>query len=336
MNALALPTDLARLLQAFFVRHLIEQRGASPRTVAAYRDTFRLLLRFAETRSGKSVGELTLADVDAELVLAFLAELETRRGNGVRTRNARLAAIRAFARWTGLQEPAALPGMQRILAIPAKRFDRPLVGFLSREEIESIMQAADTETWNGRRDRALLATMYNTGARVSELIAACRADLECERCQALHLHGKGRKERVVPLWSRTTKLLRHWLAEIPPQPQQPLFPNRQGQPMTRSGVAERLAVCLERASARCPSLKGKRVSPHSLRHTTAMHLLQAGVDLTVIALWLGHESVETTHQYMEADLRMKERALAAVQPPTTGDRSRFVPSKSLLAFLDGL
>ncbi len=335
MNAPQCPTDLARLLQAFFCQHLMQQRGASRQTINGYRDTFRLLLRFAETSCGKSIGELALADLDAALVLAFLEDLETRRHNTVRTRNARLAAIRAFVHYAGLQEPAALPGIQRILAIPAKRFDRPVVGFLSRAEIEAILQAPDAHTWSGQRDRALLTAMYNTGARVSELVAARRVDLECERCQALHLHGKGRKERVVPLWRRTAKLLRDWLARIGPEPQQPLFPNRQGQPMTRSGVASRLARSVRDANACCPSLKDKRVSPHSVRHTTAMHLLQAGVDLTVIALWLGHESVETTHQYMEADLRMKEQALATLQAPPVG-QPRFVPSPTLLAFLDGL
>ncbi|WP_295454034.1 site-specific integrase [uncultured Thiodictyon sp.] len=335
MNAAQRPTDLARLLQAFFCQYLMQQRGASRQTINGYRDTFRLLLRFAETQCGKSIGELALADLDAELVLAFLEDLETRRHNTARTRNTRLAAIHAFAHYAGLQEPAALPGIQRILAIPAKRFDRPMVGFLSRTEIEAILQAPDGRTWSGQRDRALLTTMYNTGARVSELVAVRRVDLECERCQALHLHGKGRKERVVPLWARTTKLLRDWLARIAPEPQQPLFPNRQGQPMTRSGVASRLARSAWTASAGCPSLKDKRVSPHCVRHTTAMHLLQAGVDLTVIALWLGHESIETTHQYLEADLRMKEQALATLQAPPT-DQPRFVPSPTLLAFLDGL
>lgn len=335
MNAQRHPTDLARLLQAFFCQYLIQQRGASRQTVDGYRDTFRLLLRFAVAHAGTSIADLSLADLDAALVLAFLDDLESQRHNTVRTRNARLAAIRAFAHYAGLQEPAALPGMQRILAIPAKRFDRPLVGFLSREEIEAVLQAPDGRTWCDQRDRALFTVMYNTGARVSEMVTVRRADLESERGQAIRLHGKGRKERVVPLWSRTVKLLRDWLLRIAPEPQQPLFPNRQGQPMTRAGVASRLERCVQAASIHCPSLKGKRVSPHSVRHTTAMHLLQAGVDLTVIALWLGHESVETTHQYLEADLGMKERALATLQPPPVGSQ-RFVPSKTLLAFLDGL
>jgi site-specific recombinase XerD len=335
MNAPAHVTDLARLLQAFFCQYLIEQRGASRQTVSAYRDTFRLLLRFAEAHCGKSVAELALADLDAALVLAFLDDLETQRHNTARTRNARLAAIRAFVHYAGLQEPAALPKIQQILAIPAKRFDRPLVGFLSRGEIEAILAAPDGRTWNGQHDRALLTVLYNTGARVSEIITVRRVDVACECCQAIHLHGKGRKERAVPLWRRATQLIRDWLPRIGPEPQQPLFPNRRDQAMTRSGVTSRLDRAVRAATAQCPSLASKQVSPHWIRHTTAMHLLQAGVDLTVIALWLGHEGVATTHQYVEADLRMKERALAALQPPAVGN-PRFVPSPTLLAFLDGL
>lgn len=216
-----------------------------------------------------------------------------------------------------------------------KRFDRPLVGFLTREEIEAILQTPDNLTWSGQRDRALLTTLYNTGARVSEIVAVRRTDLEREHGQALHLHGKGRKERVVPLWKRTSRLLREWLPRIGPTAQQPLFPNRFNQPMTRSGVASRLRQATRVATLRCPSLEGKRVSPHSVRHTTAMHLLQSGVDITVIALWLGHESIVTTHQYLEADLQMKDHALAALQPPTV-TASRFKPPNGLLAFLDSL
>ena len=336
MSATTPPTDLARLLQAFFYRRLIQQRGASRHTVAGYRDTFRLLLRFAESRRALAPDALSLADLNAELVLAFLDDLEDTRHNTVRTRNVRLAAIRAFAHYVALQEPAALPQMQRILAIPAKRFDRPLVGSLSREEIEAVLKAPDPDTWSGQRDRALLLTLYNTGARVSELAGACRTDLEGQGCRALCLHGKGRKERVVPLWSRTTALLRQWLERIGPEPKCALFPNRQGEPMTRSGIAERLADSVRRAAPGCPSLAERHVSPHTIRHTTAMHLLQAGVDVTVIALWLGHESTETTHQYLEADLKTKEKALAALQPPPPVGGARYRPPASLLAFLDGL
>lgn len=335
MSTSTTDTRLAHVLQMFFCQRLIQQRQASPRTVSGYRDAFRLLLRFAETHVGKPVTQLSLSDLNAPLILAFLDDLEAQRHNTVRSRNARLAAIRAFLHYAALEEPAALPGIQQVLAIPMKRFDRPLVGFLSRAEMEAILQAPDNHTWNGQRDRALLTTLYNTGARVSEIIAVRRVDLEREHGQALHLHGKGRKERVVPLWKRTAKLLREWLPRIRPEPQQALFPNRFNQAMTRSGVASRLRQATRAAIPLCTSLKGKRVSPHSIRHTTAMHLLQAGVDITVIALWLGHESVETTHQYLEADLKMKEHALAALQPPTV-TVTRFKPSNALLAFLDSL
>lgn len=328
-------TDLARLLQAFFCQRLIQQRQASPRTVSGYRDAFRLLLRFAEVYAGKPISRLALSDLKAPLILAFLDDLEVQRHNTVRSRNARLAAIRAFLHFAAVEEPTVLPVIQQVLAIPMKRFDRPLVGFLSRAEMEAILQAPDSHTWSGRRDRALLTTLYNTGARVSEIVAVRRMDLECEHGLALHLHGKGRKERVVPLWKRTSRLLRDWSSRIGPEPQQPLFPNRYNQTMTRSGVASRLHEATLSATPSCPSLSGKRVSPHLVRHTTAMHLLQAGVDITVIALWLGHESVETTHQYLEADLKMKEHALAALQPPAVAT-SRFKPSDALLTFLDGL
>jgi len=328
-------TDLARLLQAFFCQRLIQQRGASHQTVCSYRDTFRLLLRFTEQQLGKSAADLYLADIDAPLVLTFLDDLESRRHNCIRSRNTRLAAIRSFLHYAALQEPAALPGIQQVLAIPLKRFDRPVVGYLTQAEIKAILDAPDIHTWSGQRDRVLLATLYNTGARVSEIIAIRRIDLESERGQAVHLHGKGRKERVVPLWKRTSRLLEMWVTQIGPDPQQSLFPNRFGQMLSRSGVESRLRRAVTIATAQCPSLKNKVVSPHVVRHATALHLLQAGVDLSVIALWLGHESVVTTHQYLEADLQMKEKALAKLQPPDM-HAIRYKPSSDVLSFLDGL
>lgn len=331
----AVETDLARLLQGFFCQRLIAQRRASPRTIASYRDAFRLLLGFAEQWLGQPAATLRLCQLDAPLVVAFLDHLEGERGNSVRSRNTRLAAIHAFARYAALEQPAALPQVQRILAIPAKRFERPLVGFLSREEVEAIVEAPDPCSWSGQRDRVLLTTAYNTGARVSELIAIRVMDLEPERCTAVHLYGKGRKERVVPLWKRTQALVRGWLARLDPAPDQVLFPNRFGQPMTRSGVEKRLACAVRTAGERCPTLRSTRISPHVLRHTTAMHLLQAGVDLAVIALWLGHESVTTTHHYLEASLQMKRQALERLQEPDIS-ALRFQPTEDVLAFLDSL
>ncbi len=335
MNTVKIPTDFARLLQLFFLQRLIQQRHVSHRTVTSYRDTFRLLLRFAERRLDKPVSELCLSDMDANLVLGFLDDLEKQRHNCVRSRNARLAAIRSFFQYAALQEPTALPQIQRVLAIPMKRFERPVVGFLSREEMEAILNAPDISTWSGQRDHVLLATLYNTGARVSEIIAVTRGDVECEHCVAVHLHGQGRKERVVPLSKPTAALVRSWVQQIGAEAQQALFPNRLGQPMSRSGVEKRLQVAVKLATPFCPSLLDKTVSPHVVRHSTAMHLLQSGVDLAVIALYLGHESVVTTHHYLQADLKMKERALAALQPPET-KTMRFKPTPEVLAFLDTL
>ena len=335
MNEPAAMKDLGWLLQDFFCNRLIQQRRVSPHTVASYRDTFRLLLRFAVQRIGKTVAALCLADLDAPLVLAFLDHLEADRHSSVRSRNVRLAAIHSFTNYAAPEVPAALTQLQRVLAIPQKRFDRSVVGYLRRPEIEVLLGVPDPHTWSGRRDQALLMTLYNTGARVSEIVAVRRADVESERCAAVQLHGKGRKERVVPLWKRTAQLLRGWLPQIGSAPQQPLFPNRLGKAMTRSGVEKRLQAAVTAAKKRCPSLQGRNISPHLLRHTTAMHLLQSGVDLAVIALWLGHESVATTHGYLEADLQMKERALEKLQEP--GTRTvRFTPSEGLLAFLDRL
>lgn len=332
---LADSTEFAAMLQRFFVDRLIQQQAVSPRTVAAYRDTFRLLLAFAERSRGKPPARLTLGDFDAELILDFLTHLEGERHNTVRSRNARLAAVRAFARYVALQCPPALHLVQRILAIPMKRFDKPLLGFLARDEVRALLIAPDTSTWYGRRDRVLLKLLYNTGARVSELIGIRVRDLTLDVTPSVRLHGKGRKQRTVPLWKETVAEIRQWLEFTGLQPDQPLLPNHWKQPMTRSNVAERIARAVRTAEHNCPSLHGRAISPHTSRHTTAMHLLQAGVDLSVIALWLGHESPVTTHAYVEADLAMKEHALAAIAPPDIR-RTRYRPTDALLKFLQAL
>ncbi|MDR1462587.1 MAG: site-specific integrase [Azoarcus sp.] len=332
---LANPVEFAALLQRFFAERLLQQQAVSPKTVAAYRDAFRLLLLYAEGRLCKPPTQMTLGDFDAELILGFLSNLEIERHNTVRSRNARLAAIRAFARYVALQCPPALFLVQRILAIPMKRFDKPLLGFLTRDEVLALLAAPDTGTWYGRRDRILLTLLYNTGARVSELIGIRVRDLALDAIPSVCLHGKGRKQRTVPLWKETAGDIRHWLATTGLQPDQPLLPNRWGRPMTRSNVAERITRTVGTAMHPCPSLQGKTISPHTLRHTTAMHLLQAGVDISVIALWLGHESPVTTHGYIEADLAMKERALAAIRPPDIR-RTRYRPTDALLKFLQAL
>lgn len=329
------PAEFATLVQRFFTERLIQQQAVSPRTVAAYRDAFRLLLTYADTTLGKPPATLTLADFDADLILGFLTHLEAGRHNSVCSRNARLAAIRAFTRYVAVQCPPALQLAQQILAIPMKRFDKPLLGFLSRDEVKALLAAPDTTTWCGRRDRVLLMVLYNTGARVSELIGIRVNDLELGVTPSVRLHGKGRKQRTVPLWKETVMEIRHWLEYSGLQTDRPLFPNRWGKSMTRSNVAERLARVVTTALPRCPTLQGRTISPHTLRHTTAMHLLQSGVDLTVIALWLGHESPVTTHGYVEADLAMKERALAAIAPPAIR-RTRYRPPNALLKFLQAL
>lgn len=335
MDKSSIPTDFARLLESFFLQRLIQQRNASQQTVYSYRDTFRLLLRFYERKFGKNATVIQLEDINASLVLAFLDDVERQRHNCVRSRNNRLAAIRSFLRYAALKEPETLPVIQQVLAIPLKRFDRPLVKYLSQTETRAILEAPDIQTWSGQRDLALLATLYNTGARVSEIIAVRRMDLENSHSKVIHLHGKGRKEPVVPLWKRTSKILSQWLDQLDPDTRQPLFPNRFGQMMSRSGVESRLNLAVRKASVKCKSLHGRKISPHVVRHTTAMHLLQSGVDLSVIALWLGHESVVTTHQYMEADIQMKEKALSKLETPTL-KFSRFKPSNSILGFLDAL
>lgn len=335
MNALTDPATFAGLLQRFFTERLLQQQNASPRTVAAYRDTFRLLFGYATTECGKPPAKLTLQDFDAARVLGFLTWLETQRGNSVRTRNARLAALRAFAHYVALQYPPALQSAQQILAIPMKRFERPLLGFLSREEVQALLAAPSTATWCGRRDRILFRVLYNTGARVSELIGIEVRDVTLAATSSVRLRGKGRKQRTVPLWKETAADIRRWLAYAKLQPEQRLLPARNGLPMTRTNVADRLALAVAIAVHQCPQLRGRRISPHTWRHTTAMHLLQAGVDITVIALWLGHASPTTTHGYVEADLAMKERALAAVAPPKIG-RVRYQPTDAVLHFLESL
>ena len=327
------PLDI--LVQDFFCRRLIEQQGVSRRTVEAYRDTFRLLLAYLPQHLGKPVPSLCLADLDAPAVLAFLDHLEAGRGNGPRTRNARLAALRSFVQYAASRDPTAWPLARRVLAIPSKRFTKPLLGYLSREEMQAVLNAPDAATWAGRRDRVLLTVMYNTGARVSEIVGLRRDDLLDAGARTLRIRGKGRKERVVPLWKQTAAELGRWSKSLAPRPDGPLFPGARGQPLSRSSVEDRLDMAVSRAAATCPGLRGRSVSPHTIRHTTAMHLLQSGIDLTVIALWLGHESPQTTHQYVEADLRMKEEVLKKAKG-LSSDPAPFRPRGKLLEFLDKL
>ena len=328
--------SLGPLLRGFFLDRLIRQRNASPATVAAYRDSFRLLLRFAEKRLRRSAASLTTNDLAAPLILAFLDHLERERGNTIRTRNARLAAVHSFVAYAGSEEPTALAQIQRVLAIPSKRCARPVLGYLSRDEVRAVIAAPSENTWSGRRDHVLFATLYNTGARVSEAIDLDVGQVHFDRTPRVCLRGKGRKERTVPLWKSTARDLARWIRDQSSPPDSPLFPNRHGVRMTRSGVATRLAQAVDAATASSPLMKGRRISPHTFRHTTAMHLLEAGNDISLIALWLGHESPATTHGYLEANIALKERVLARVAAPAGRGGRRFRAPDSLLAFLDGL
>jgi len=330
-SALTLP----QLIHDFFCQRLCAQRHLSPATVASYRDTFCLLLDFASQQSGRTHSQLQLDDLAAPLVLKFLDHLETQRHNSARTRNARLAAIHAFMRYVAQQEPTALALSSRVLAIPNKRFERPLLGYLSVEQAQAILQAPNQGTWNGRRDSLLLGLLYQTGARVSEIVALNRQDVHLETVSFVQLQGKGRKQRQVLLHKATAARLKDWLAQLPAEPLTPIFTNYCGQRLSRFGVIQRLRLAVAKALPACPSLRGRRISPHTFRHTTAMHLLQKGVDLAAIALWLGHESMATTHQYVEADLNMKKKTLAKLQTPKS-PWSRYKPPGQTMAFLRSL
>jgi integrase/recombinase XerD len=328
-------STLAPTLEAFFIQRLAAQRQASPHTVAAYRDTFRLLLNFAWKRTGTPPSQLDIATIDAPLVGDFLAHLEADRGNGVRTRNARLAAIRSLFRYAALRHPEHAGLIQQVLAIPPKRYRRALVSFLHPDEIDALLAAPDRTSWTGRRDHALLLVAVQTGLRVSELIHITRADVHIGIGAYLRCDGKGRKERVVPLTKQTVAVLQTWLAERGGQPTDPVFPSRRGGPISRDAVERLLARHAASAAQRCPTLRTKTLSPHVLRHTAAMQLRAAGVDISVIALWLGHEGIETTQIYLHADLAIKEKALARTAPPHTAP-GRYRPPDALLTFLEAL
>jgi integrase/recombinase XerD len=328
-------SSLAPLLEGFFTERLLHQRQASPHTVAAYRDTFRLLLGFVHRLRGKAPVQLELHDLDAVLIGTFLEDLETHRHNGARTRNARLAAVHSFFRYAALREPAHSALIQRVLAIPSKRSERAVVNFLTRPEIDALLAAPDRGTPIGRRDYALLLTAIQTGLRVSELTRLAREDVRLGVGAHLRCIGKGRKERCTPLTSQCAAVLRAWLRERARPCTDPLFPSRGGTSLSRDAVEYLVAKAADRAAKRCPSLRKKHVSPHVLRHTTAMQLLNAGIDRAVIALWLGHESVETTQIYLHADLSIKERALA-LTTPVRGKPGRYHPPDPLLAFLESL
>jgi integrase/recombinase XerD len=326
---------LAPTLQAFFTDRLLRQRHASGNTIAAYRDTWRLLLGYATTRTGLPPSRLDLADLDAALLAGFLDHLERERHNSVRTRNARLAAIHSLFRFAALEHPEHAESIARVLAIPPKRFDRTLITYLTEPEIDALLACCDQTTWTGRRDHALLLLAVQTGLRISELTRLSRRDIHLGTGAHVACHGKGRKDRITPLTSTTVAVLRDWLGEHHGDPGAPLFPTRSGTTLSRDAIEHRLAHYTVWATDRCPSLHGKKITAHVLRHTTAMRLLHAGVDTSVIALWLGHVSVETTQIYLHADLKLKEQALTRTRPPN-GRTGRYHPPDSLLAWLEAL
>lgn len=328
-------TPLSTLLQAFFTDRLIKQRQVSPHTIASYRDTFRLLLRFANKQLKKHPSKLSFNDLDAPFIGAFLDHIQNDRHNGTRTRNLRLTAIRSFFQYAAFQEPSCSAHIQCVLAIPAKRQDRPLIDFLTHPEIQALLTAPDKTTWAGRRDRTLLVFAIQTGLRLSELIGIRRRDIVLTTGAHVRCYGKGRKERCTPLAKQTVAVMKTWLKERGGSDDDVVFPNARGNQLSPDGVQYLLAKHVKAARKTCPTLKDKRVSPHVLRHTAAMELLQAGVDHSVIALWLGHESVETTMIYLQADLAFKEKILAKTKPLNV-KAGRYRPGDRLLQFLNGL
>jgi len=328
-------TALAPTLQAFFTDRLMSQRQASPHTIAGYRDAFRLLLRFAADRTDTQPCELDMGDLDAPLVAAFLDHLETERRNSVRTRNHRLAAVHSLFSYAALRHPEHAASIQRVLAIPPKRFERNLVTYLTDDEAQAVVSACDRATWTGRRDHAMIVLAIQTGLRISELADLSCADVVLGAGAHVHCVGKGRKQRRTPLVPHTAAVLRVWLAERQGSPLEPLFPTVTGKPLSRDAIEHRITQHVRNAGRVCPSIRTKKVTTHTLRHTAAMRLLLSGVDVTVIALWLGHEQVSTANLYLHADMSQKERAIARITPPNTTP-GRYRASDPILAFLEAL
>ena len=326
---------LAGLLQRYFTQRLMQQRQASPHTIASYRDTFKMLLQFARTRLHKVPSALALGDIDAPLVTAFLDDLEASRGITARTRNLRLTAVHSFFRFASYEAPTHAAQIARVLAIPAKKYARALVPFLSRPEVDALLAAPDLSTWFGRRDHALMLVAVQTGLRLSELTGLRWNDVVLGAGSHVRVIGKGRKERCTPLSKASRAVMAAWLREPPRAPDQPVFPNASGGSLSAHGVQYLVAKHAATASRVCTSLAQKRVSPHVLRHTTAMDLMQQGVERSVLALWLGHESVETTQIYLDADLELKSKLLDKLTPPDSKP-GRYRPDDALLAFLNSL
>jgi integrase/recombinase XerD len=329
-------TDFGSLLQKFFIKYLIKESNVSQRTIESYRDTFRLLLGYMQLKLHRSPSTMTLKDLRAPLISDFLDYLEEERGNCIRSRNARLAAIHTFYNYVITEKPEKSKMAQGILAIPTKRFEKPLLGFLSREEMKAILAAPDALTWAGRRDRVMFSVLYNTGARVSELLQIHVQDVQLVGgAPCVKLHGKGRKQRTIPLWRETASAVRSWIRSENLKEAQLLFCNRFGNELTRGTIAERFNLAVAKVQEKCPQLQGRHITCHSVRHTTAMHMLQGGLGIEVISLWMGHESTQTTMEYVEADTKMKEQALKTVAPLGTR-KVVYTASDATLKFLDSL
>ncbi|MBX9569901.1 MAG: site-specific integrase [Candidatus Obscuribacterales bacterium] len=327
-------TNFAKLLENFFIQRLMKQRQVSPHTISSYRDTFRLLLQYSQKRLNKSPSKFELSDIDASLISSFLEHMEKDRKISASSRNARLAAIRSFFRYAALESPAESAQIQQVLAIPSKRQDRPMIGFLTRDEIKAILAAPDQNTWSGRRDHVFLLVALQTGLRLSELISLEHTDIVLGASNYIRVIGKGRKQRATPLTKDTAKILKKWMEDSDAE-SVILFPSTRGNRLSPDAVQCLLSKHALAASRVCPSLKEKRVTPHMMRHSCAMELLQAGIDRSMIALWLGHESVETTQIYLHANLTLKEAILAKTQM-VKGKHGRFKPDDKLLAFLNSL
>lgn len=327
-------TLVGPLMQGFFLEHLLSHKNSSPQTIASYRDTFRLLLQFIHVQMKIEPVSLQITDMKAPVIILFLENLEKERHNSVRTRNVRLAAIRSFYRWVSLCNPENVALASSVLAIPTKRTNHKIISSLTRVEIDSILAAIDLKEWKGRRDHALFLTLYNTGARVSEIIRLRKNQIQFGESSFVHLLGKGRKERDIPIWKETADYLKRWFREVDGETSI-AFPSARGKQLSRNGVNYLLKQIVDLAKVGCPTIGNKKISAHTLRHSTAMHLLQSGVDISIIALWLGHESIETTHIYLEADLETKERALQMLTP--VGKKAtRFKASDDVMAFLSSL
>jgi site-specific recombinase XerD len=328
-------SPVAPTLQGFFTERLVSQRRVSPRTVACYRDSLRLLLTFAQKRTGKPPNALDWADLDAALITAFLEHLETQRHNTTRTRNLRLTAIRSLFTYAALRHPEHAALIQQVLAIPAKRFGKQLISFLTAAEIDALLAACDLSRWEGRRDRALLLMAVQTGLRVSELTGLNCGDVTLGTGASVRCLGKGRKHRAVPLTTPTQAVLRVWMTERAGPPGQPLFPTRTGRRLSTDAVQRLVHQHAATAAFHCPSIRPDKLHPHTLRHSCAMTLLHAGVDTAVIALWLGHADIRSTNAYLHADMSIKQRALDLTTPTSTPP-GRYRPADPLLAFLESL